>query len=141
MGNYWIRHLMGNTPWDTSSYMKVIPGSSDPASQMRWYCQRDCCQRLCLFKKKEKEKKRILSHQYESMVWSFYNRLIQKMLHAIRNLFVLPLYCNYCGQIFNFDTAFLYLSFYPNSFMFGPLWRSLENILVCHIICNLLITI
>lgn len=44
LGNYWIRRLMGNTPWDTNNYMKVIPGSSDPAHQTRWQRQKDCCQ-------------------------------------------------------------------------------------------------
>lgn len=58
-GNFWIRHLMGNTPWDTNNYMKVILGSSDPA-----HCQRGSC----LFFSKN----RILSHQYESMQSIFF---------------------------------------------------------------------
>lgn len=47
-----------------------------------------------------------------------YNRLIHKMLHAIRNVFLLlTLYWNYCGQIFKFNMASLYLTFLTSLFL------------------------
>lgn len=112
LGNYWIRLLMGNTPWDTNNDMKVIPDSVDPAHRTRWQCQRDHCQRLCLFSFGENE--------YWAINIDLSGVVLNNRPRQIFATIIFPI----LQPLLISTLASLY-----RKLVFGPLWRSLENVL------------